>query len=165
MKNFLKTILPIIIVIILVLLVLFFYKNSKNDSDNFINKPIENTVATTTLNSGDSSTTYLYKNHGFSIELPKGYVVPTESVNGRGTYTEIYFPNSTMTYITDVVNQDNNLSKFENKGEEKIGDTTFKIYFNKSMNAYLYWFKQGKVGYLFSGDKDLLKTFKFIGWQ
>ena len=108
--------------------------------------------------------TYTYTNHGFSIESPKN-ITPKEVPNPRGNRTEIFIGDDLLTYVTDadIWESDAN-SRFEYKGEERVGSTLFKVYFNKLTEGTMYWFKQGKVGYVFSGDRELIKTFKFLGW-
>lgn len=171
MKNFLKILLSIIILIILGILVFNFYKNSKIDPNSFIDKPTENVVATTTLNntnSPTSSTTFLYKNHGFSIELPKGYVVKEQKSEG-GPAISISLPVSNLSYVTDSLFwEENAIPSYTYIKDEKIGQTLFKVYTYSGNNVY--WFKQGKVGYEFIGREKvelekLIETFKFIGWN
>ena len=109
--------------------------------------------------------TYTYTNHGFSIELPKGFV-PQKIIEGEGYGPEnaLSLPHGGVAYVTDTSYWEKNvLTSNDFIKNEKIGDTIFKIYNNK--DGTYYWFKQGKVGYeFFSVDKDLLKTFKYIGW-
>lgn len=109
--------------------------------------------------------TYTYKNHGFTIELPKGYIPHEEKAEG-GPATMITLPNkSGINYLTDM-NWWNKVKYFENKvylGDEKIGETIFKFY--KNDNVITYFYQKGNVGYEFYGDKELLKTFKFVGWN
>lgn len=149
--------------IILVLGLGFFLINKNSDK---IGGPAE------TLQDGEDKgaivkETYTYTNHGFSIELPKGFV-PREEPNTRGTRTAIYMPDGVINYITDAdFYENNNLASWAYIGEKKIGNSNFKIY--TSMDSILYWFKQGKIGYEFGGNKESFKTdnfetFKFVGW-
>lgn len=145
-----------VIILLLVIAVLAYFVFSKNTVAPIVqNEP--------TPSEQSVKETYTYTNHGFSIELPKN-IVPREVTNARGNATEIFIGDSLMTYVTDINVWENNLAKFEYKGEEKIGGTIFKVYYNKYTEGTIYWFKQGKVGYSFSGDKELLITFKFVGW-
>lgn len=138
---------------------------SKNSSTLYYGPEVDQEITRSESESSvneEVSSTYMYKNHGFIIELPKSYVVK-ENVSARGIRTEINLPNSMITYVTDVSVWESNASKvFTYIGEEKIGITTFKVYQNGE--STIYWFKQGDVGYAFGGDKEELKTFKFVGW-
>jgi len=81
-----------------------------------------------------------------------------------GTRTNISLPtNSSIAYITDVSTYENEVNLHQYEGDEKIGGTIFKVYATEWTET-IYWFKQGKVGYAFTGDKKLLETFKFVGW-
>ncbi len=114
-----------------------------------------------------ATTTYTYSNHGFTMELPKGFVVKEEQ-SEAGPSISISLPVGSLAYITD--------SSFWEKfyapdyvylKSKKIGDHTFKLYTNSG--ATFYWFKQGNVGYQFGGTdtvalEKIVKTFKFVGW-
>lgn len=115
-----------------------------------------------------SKETYIYKNHGFTIELSKNRVPSEQPVAGIPYENMIYFGDGNiLTYITDVSLRESQkekmLSNYNYLRDEKIGITTFKVYsYNGST---LYYFRQGNVGYEYIGDKELLKTFKFVGWN
>jgi|GEM_PF-2088501 len=130
--------------------------NEKDTDDSYTNIEDEETEP--------ESTTYTYENHGFTIELPKGYVVNEEQAETGPSYL-IYLPNSFLTYVTNAVWwEQNNLNSSFKTGEQKIGVTTFQVYiFPDGLTSY--WYKQGDVGYEFVGDIELLKTFKFVGWN
>ncbi len=112
--------------------------------------------------------TYIYTNHGFSIELPKGFV-PEDRLAENGPAYIISLPTGGLTYVTDATwwEKYNIGSSYTYIESQKIGETTFKIYEYSGLRFY--WFKQGDVGYEFSGSDNtklevLLKTFKFVGW-
>lgn len=110
------------------------------------------------------SSTHVYKNHGFAISLPNGYA-PTESPSEGGPSTSISLPNdSRLSYVSDAAFWVKNvIPSYAYVNAQKIGQTTFSVY---SYNGKtLYWFRQGNVGYEFSGDAEILKTFKFVGWN
>lgn len=107
--------------------------------------------------------TYTYTNHGFSIELPKGFV-PDEQQSEGGPSISISVPNGTLGYITDLAFWKKwNMSGYVYVRDQKVGETTFKIYRTPS-NMLEYWFEQGNVAYTFTGDPEQFKTFKFVGW-
>lgn len=112
--------------------------------------------------------TYTYKNHGFTIELPIGYV-PHEGQSEEGL--SITLPDSQLLYVTNatwwathVFSSDNSYTYIT---DQKIGSTIFEVYnYTDGIgNTKFYWFKQGNVGYRFNGDTNILKTFKFVGWS
>jgi hypothetical protein len=107
--------------------------------------------------------TYTYKNHGFTMQLPKGYI-PEEIESEAGPSITIVFPNeSYLSYVTNSKFwEEANIPVFTYIKDQKIGSTTFKVYTYSGQT--IYWFKQGNVGYQFSGDVKLLETFKFVGW-
>ena len=117
--------------------------------------------------------TYTYKNHGFTIELPKGYI-PTEEQAEGGPYTSISLPGGHLQYITDVsFFEKYDLPQYTYMRDEKIGETTFKLYRIPDADAAIFYFKQGNVGYAFTGEdgimdyrlkEELLPTFRFVGW-
>jgi hypothetical protein len=133
------------------------YKNDQTINQN-IPQPQIPIPATPTV-----ATTYTYKNHGFTMELPKGYI-PHEEQSEGGPSISIGLPkNSHMAYVTNSTFWEQfNVSTYTYIRSEKIGSTTFKVYDNGGQTTY--WYKQGNVGYEFFGDIDLLKTFKFVGW-
>lgn len=110
--------------------------------------------------------TYTYKNHGFTIELPKGYIPHEEQAEG-GPAIMITLPNNSgINYLTDM-NWWNKVDYFGNKKylkDEKIGETLFKVYQEKDSEVLTYSYVKGDIGYVFFGDKNLLETFKFVGW-
>lgn len=78
--------------------------------------------------------TYTYKNHGFTIELPKGYIPHEEQAEG-GPAIMISLPNSSgINYLTDT-SWWNKVNYFTSDKEylrtEKIGETTFNVYKKK----------------------------------
>jgi hypothetical protein len=118
--------------------------------------------------------TYTYKDHGFTMELPKGYI-PHEEESEGGPAIMIKLPVGGLAYVTDATFWEKyNISPNSYIKDEKIGDTIFKIY--NYENTKVYWFKKGNVGYEFSVVKfstikdtteleNLIKTFKFVGWN
>jgi len=110
-----------------------------------------------------STQTSVYKNHGFTIELPNGYIPKEEKAEGGPAYMITLPSNSGINYITDTSFWDKyTIPEYKYIKDEKIGETIFKLYNNG--NTIIYYFKQGEVGYEFYGDKEILKTFRFIGW-
>ncbi len=121
-----------------------------------------------------TSNTYTYKNHGFTIELPKGFT-PQENPSDAGPYKtiSITLPSGHLLYVQDVANFEKYGSPEQTyTGEEKIGETVFKLYRTEEGRT-VFWFQQGNVGYLFSSEEvgvvdyvleELLKTFRFVGW-
>ncbi len=111
-----------------------------------------------------TAATYTYKNHGFTIELPKGYNPIDQQSEGAPSYYIILPNNSRLGYWTDASWWEKySLPEYTFLRNEKIGETLFKVY-SYGGTTY-YWFKQGNVGYEFTGDLELLKTFKFVGWN
>lgn len=115
--------------------------------------------------------TYKYKNHGFTIELPKGFI-PREEQSEGGPSTIISMPNgSSIVYVTNAdFWEENNLVSIEEnfctKGTQKIGNNTFKICKDSySSNPEFYWIRIGKIGYELHGNKESFKTFTFVGWN
>lgn len=115
--------------------------------------------------------TYIYKKHGFTIELPKGYV-PNEYESEGGPYINIQLPQEG--HLIYIANMDfwNKwaLSDYSYLRDQKIGTTTFKVYTAKNsvsnQNETFYLFSQGNVGFMFSGNMvEYMKTFKFVGWN
>lgn len=109
-------------------------------------------------------TTQTYQNHGMKIELPVGSV-PREYESEAGPGYSINLTSNThLSYITDASWWEQYvLTGYTYVKDQKIGTTTFKVY--TYSGATLYWFKQGNVGYEFSGDISLLDTFQFVGWN
>lgn len=114
-----------------------------------------------------TATTYIYANHGFTIELPKGFVVKEEQA-ATGPAIMISLPTGSLSYVTDASFwEKNSLASYKYIKSQKLGDHTFKIYTNSG--ATYYWFKQGNVGYQFGGTdtvslEKIITTFKFVGW-
>jgi len=122
------------------------------------------------ISSSNTSTTYIYKNHGFTIELPKGYV-PQENASEGGPMITITLPNGWITYITNASWWEQyNLPEFVYVKDIQYGSTTFKMYKHKYPEAGddFYYFRQGNVAYaIYNGGTtffETLKTFKFVGW-
>lgn len=117
--------------------------------------------------------TYIYTNHGFSIELPKGFI-PKEEQSEGGPALMISLPTGGLAYVSDASFWEKyNIPNYTYVTDKKIGNTTFKVYTAQGSN--LYWLKEGNIGYEFSvqkfgvttdttGLENLLKTFKFVGW-
>ncbi len=116
--------------------------------------------------------TYTYTNHGFSIELPKGFI-PKEETGSM--VTSISLPNGdTLLYISDAVTWEKSNMLFAKDcppKDTRIGETMFKLY--ECGEQDIYWLKKGNVAYDFrtgvtSEQKsqliNLLSTFKFVGW-
>lgn len=130
-------------------------------------------TTTSTSVSVVNKVTYTYTNHGFSIELPKGFI-PKEEQSEGGPALMISLPIGGVAYVSDASFWEKyNISNYIYVKDQKIGDTTFKVYTAQGSN--LYWLKEGNVGYEFSvqkfgvttdttGLENLLKTFKFVGW-
>jgi hypothetical protein len=108
--------------------------------------------------------TYTYKQHGFTMELPTGYI-PQEQVSEGGPSISINLPNgSHLTYITNASWWvEKVLPDYTFVETRKIGNTLFNVYTYGPQT--IYWYKQGNVAYEFTGDTNLLKTFAFGGWN
>ena len=113
-------------------------------------------------------TTYTYKNHGFTIELPNGFI-PEDRLAENGPAYIVSLPTGGLTYVTDATwwEKYNITPSYTYLKSQKIGETTFTIYEYNGLRFY--WFRQGDVGYEFSGSdttklENLMKTFKFVGW-
>jgi len=119
-------------------------------------------VETFSLN---NSTTYTYRNHGFTMELPVGSVPQeTQSETGPAISISLIPSRAFISYKTNASYYEQfALPYFKYINDQKIGEHTFKVY---SYDEHIiYWFRQGNVGYEFTGDINLLKTFKFVGWN
>lgn len=116
----------------------------------------------------NNSTTYTYNNHGFTIEFPKGFT-PTETRSENGPSYSISLPIGDLVYVTDSSFWEKyNISSYTYKEDKKIGEVIFKVY--EYSGATFYWYRKGDVGYQFgavnkTGLENLLKTFKFVGWN
>ncbi len=140
------------------------YERNTFTSNGANTVPNSNPLATSAPN--QEATTYTYKNHGFTVELPIGYT-PHEEQSEGGPAISITLPNSQLSYVTNVAFWEQSiLPEYHYAKNEKIGSTEFKVYEygDGYTTTNFYWFKQGNVGYQFSGDTNLLKTFKFVGW-
>jgi hypothetical protein len=158
----LNTVLLLILIILMVIAITFMLQNKEVDSPVLENKQPE---------SQEVKSTYTYTKHGFSIELPKGFIPYEEQAEG-GPYRIITLPktdpqNGTMVYIQDL----NWWKKYDETeylyvGIEKIGNTEFKKYKSKTIgDVIIYVFTQGNVGYQFGDvDRKLIESFKFVGW-
>lgn len=110
--------------------------------------------------------TYTYINHGFSIELPEGFI-PKESLPDKGSIM-IFLPEADITYLFDVSTWDSKAQRLKGytySNDKKIGDITFKVYEYKGQNDAhsVYLFEQGDLAYILS-DEHIAQTFKFVGW-
>jgi hypothetical protein len=138
-----------------------FYKDNGStidSSDNYFTV-IDSSIST------NSPKTYTYKNHGFTIELPKGFV-PNEKKDN--SIYDISLPdNNFLFYIADASSYEKNvISKYEYVKNEKIGANNFKVY--NEGHILVYYFRQGNVAYSFISDTlnyEYIKTFKFVGWN
>lgn len=142
---------------------------SKNSSTLYYGPEVDQKITRSESESGtneETPSTYIYKNHGFTIELPKGYIPHEEQAEG-GPAVMITLPNNSgISYLTDM-NWWNKVDYFGDKKylrDEKIGETLFKVYQEKDSKVLTYSYLKGNVGYVFFGDVNLLKTFKFTGW-
>lgn len=142
-------------------------KNDNASGDSAYDKQI--LIPIVIANTMSSANTYIYKNHGFMMELPKGYV-PQEVKGETGPTISIALPGDSgwLIYITDATWWE----KYNLTGQatfirnEKIGSTTFKVYKYPNANEEFYFFRQGNVAYVFNGDiEQYMKTFKFVGWN
>ncbi|MBP6857719.1 MAG: hypothetical protein KBC11_00775 [Candidatus Pacebacteria bacterium] len=117
--------------------------------------------------------TYTYTNHGFSIELPKGFTPKEQqSEGGPATIISLPYSDSQIVYVTNAdFWEKNNLNSIEEgsiceKGEVVIGNKTFKICKDMySSNPEFYWLRVGNIGYEIYGLKENFKTFKYVGWS
>lgn len=118
---------------------------------------------TTTIGS-----TYTYKNHGFTMEVPTGFV-PKEIQGETGPTWSIELPGGGwLIYITDATwwEKYNITGQTDYIREQKIGTTTFKVYRYTGQTGEFYFFRQGNVAYMFNGNVlEYMKTFKFVGWN
>lgn len=172
MKNKTNTVIIILLIVILVLLIYLSFKPKDvnaplNKSQTFGEQVLQNSNQPTKL-----INTYTYTNHGFSIELPKGFV-PNEEQSEGGPSTTISMPlNNMIVYVTNAdFWERHNFSSIEEgniceKGNIVIGNKSFKTCKdNYSNNPEFYWLRVGNIGYEIHGNKNDFKTFKFIGWQ
>jgi hypothetical protein len=172
-KSKLNTVLLVIIIILLIVILGYFFlgdsrKKENTDLVNNLSQEEGQTLDTNISNNVSSSkNTYTYSNHGFNLELPKGYV-PKEDKAGAAPALIISLPVGSLSYITDASFWEKyNIPSYTYIKDQKIGETTFKVY--TYSGATFYWFKKGNVGYEFGGTdtiglENLIKTFKFVGW-
>lgn len=124
--------------------------------------------------------TYIYrKNYGFEIELPREFIPAERDAEGVEGLVISMPQDIELLYATNPSTWEKyNIPSFTYIKDQKIGETTFKIYkHDPSGKSYGYWFNWGNgvyeefnVGYEFSGtDKvkleELLRTFRFVGWS
>lgn len=171
----LNTVLLCILIILMIVAIKIMLKD-KDTYQGVWQKPSGQTTTIINPNVADyqsNKNTYTYTNHGFSVELPKGFV-PYEEQSEGGPAIGIMLQNGFMQYIT---NADwwwkHNMDGFTYVKDEKIGQTTFQVYsYKTSYEAarLFYIYKQGNVAYIYNGgdvdtgDFSTLSSFKFIGW-
>lgn len=111
-----------------------------------------------------SPETYTYRNHGFTMELPKDFI-PTETLSGNEPIIYIDLMNGqSINYIKDVSWWKKNLlSQYRYLEDKKIGENIFKEYAYGDDKSF-YWYEKGNVGYEFYISTDLASTFRFVGW-
>ena len=123
-KSKINTILLALIVVLLIV-VLWMLGNKKVEKNNL---EISNQISSNTAN------TYIYTNHGFSIELPKGFTpedfqLESEPTEGTVVAYVVSLPKGYVTYTADASWwETNNISQYKYIKDKKIGDTIFKIY-------------------------------------
>ncbi len=141
---------------------------SYEESKTILDQILSSFKIISTSQKNTNKNTYTYKNHGFTIELPAGYI-PYEEESEGGPYISITLPDGGLSYVKDVswwVKYD--LPSYKYIRTVKIGETNFNVYTYSGVSFY--WFRQGNVGYQFSGPdatkiEEMLKTFKFVGWR
>lgn len=125
------------------------------------------------------SETYLYKNHGFQIELPKGFV-PNEMESEGGPYLFIQLPDGGSIIQVGNVGFVKDLGGYckaiQGGGDSIISKTpvifgSSPFYLHTCEMEEFYVFEQGNVAYVFrmgnydAHATDIIKTFKFVGWK
>lgn len=128
------------------------------------------------------SETYLYKNHGFEIELPKGFI-PNETESEGGPYISMNLPDfGQLVYVTNVSfvkNLGGYCAAFAGQGtyvgKEKFGTNSFDHWSctNGNITVETYVFEQGNIAYVFMPDngpitesfRNVMETFKYIGFK
>lgn len=152
----LNTVLLLILIVLMIFALRFMYQNQ----GEYL--PDLSTDELSEQSTQKEDDTYTYSKYGFSIELPKGFV-PQEQESEGGPAISINLPQGGLSYISDATWWEKyNFQDFKYLRDEKIGNTTFKVYsYNSDIH---YWFKQGNSGYEFSGnvDRELLETFKLV---
>jgi hypothetical protein len=180
-----QVLLCIIAIVLVVIAVLLVRKNNNSSQTKILNdaqtdvtsksenmdtiissKPSPSSVPTT-LPVNES--TYLYRKHGFEITLPKNFNI---SYSGEpGNLNILNLPNNgSLIYYKDASTREKELKNSDIKlydfiGEEKIGETIFQHYQLINTKENIFWYKKGAVGYEIIADKELIETFKFIGWN
>lgn len=162
----LNTVLLLVLIILMVIALRIMYQNKETYLP--IMTPDPNGPGETLQYGEDKDVqikeTYTYTNHGFSIELPQGFI-PREEQSEGGPFTMIQLPKGTLSYISNMEFWNKwILPDYQYLKSEKVGENMFKVYSNGGQEAYL--FSQGNVGYLFNSETmPYIKTFKFIGWD
>src|SRR3989338_9211182 len=159
-----NTIIIIFLAVLAVILVYFAFIKPKNANDDY-QIPVGDTAYEKDNENSykNLSVDYVYQNYGFTIELPLGYT-PNEQQSEGGPAISITLQSAShLSYVKNASWWEQyTLPSYTYLRDEKIREHTFKVY--TYSNRTFYWFKQGNVGYEFSGDIELLKTFKFVGW-
>ncbi len=181
----------ILVILVLALLGMIGYKNYKTttilnnfedtitdqDYDELAKQVQQQQAEGLEKNNSDEvkSETYLYKNHGIELELPKRAVSSETKIKDAPIIIIVFEDEELHTtnplkvvYATDAQwFIQNELRHFNNTGTEKIGTITFNRYTTNTDLGVInsYWYQQGNIGYLLEGDSEILKTFKFVGWK
>lgn len=143
-----------VLILIIVTLAITIIAKPKNAIAPIAQKEINNEIV---------KDTYTYINHGFSIELPKGFI-PVETQGEGGPGLHISLPGDLLVYYGDNKFWKNSiLPSYKYIKDEKIGETVFKIY-DYDDEHVVYWYERGNVGYELHGNKNSFVTFKFVGW-
>lgn len=129
-----------------------------------------------------NSKTYIYKNHGFQVELPKGFI-PNETESEGGPYISMNLPDfGQLVYVTNVSfvkNLGGYCAAFAGQGtyvgKEKFGTNSFDHWSctNGNITVETYVFEQGNIAYVFMPDngpitesfRNVMETFKYIGFK
>lgn len=158
-----------IAVLVAVIIGLVIYLSVSKKSEVKLVPPTEqtqNVEVSTTPTDPVVAQTYTYKDHGFTMELPVGYV-PQKVTGETGPTISIELPKGWLVYVTNATwwEQNNLVGQATLLRTEKIGNTTFSVYKYDGQAEEFYWFRQGNVAYVFtSGAQEYMKTFKFVGW-
>lgn len=184
-SKFTQILLTIIAIVLVVIAVLLVQKNNNSSQTKIVNneqagvainpentntiispKPSSSVVPAT---QPTNESTYLYRKHGFEIELPKSFQI---SYSGEpGNLNTLNLPNNGyLVYYPDGSLREKELKNSDIKlynfiGEEKIGETIFQHYQLINTKENIFWYKRGAVGYEIKADKELVETFKFVGWN
>jgi hypothetical protein len=169
----LNTVLLLILIILMIIGISLFldYKKTIEQGMTVNNVPeimIDENINNTPQHPESVPTTYTYKNHGFTLELPIGYV-PEEVQGETGPTISIKVPNGWLIYITNAdwwvrYNLDGQANYIR---DEIIGNATFRVYKYINQDTEFYFYRQGNVAYMFSYEemRDDMDTFKFVGWD